>query len=421
MSTTSARAPRRRRIASDEAHAWARNLRLGNPYAKSVLRALAGYTNEFAVCNPGISTIADDTDLSEDTVRKRLRFLEDVGAIARFAQWRDEVGRLNKEGRGKRTTDEIRLLVDSDAEQIAARAAGEEIAGDEADTSFSPRCQQGLNPEETNRSPAPALRQPLQCSEGLISEPEPEDSPQAPLAGGGVSDDQDVKQSEPEHFAEFKLQYPSADLWNWAKVEPVFRALTTAEAEHARAAIPLYAAQVQPKAPRGPKPMRPDRWLRERLFTNFPEAKLPEKPKPLIFVAKGSAEHRAMGVLAIILNKSWPEIRVIEGHGEGLFRQGEVPPDYAALSQFADKPIGEWQLAEPNSKNFFAWSKRIQEWTGQRVEPQLVMLEGTTTIKFNGKEFEAQKRAHGLRIPWPWPPRKDGTLSPELETEGASQ
>lgn len=426
MSTTIQRARKRRRIASDEATAWARNLHLGNPYAKSVLRALAAYSNEFGCCDPGISTIAEDTDLSDDTVRKRLKFLEDVGAIARFAQWRDEQGRTNKEGRGKRTTDEIRLLIDGDTDDIEARAAGEEVdhrdnpEGNETGE-FNPRPQQGLNAEETNRSPTPAVGQPSDSREGLISEPEPEDSPQAPLAGGGVSEDSNGSESEPEHFAEFKQQYPSPGLWNWFKVEPVFRALTAAEAEHARAAIPLYAAQVQPKAPRGPKPMRPDRWLRERLFTNFPDAKLPVPPKPLVFIAKDSDAHRAMRVLAVILKAAPPTVGNIEGYGEGLMRRGEVPADYAALGQFADAPMEQWQLAKEGTKQFFAWSQRLHDWTGNRVEPQLVMLEGTHTITHNGKEIVAQNRALGLRVPWPWPPRKDGTLSPELETEGASQ
>jgi hypothetical protein len=117
--------PRARRIGSDEAHSWARNLKLGNPYAKLVLSMLTLYVQGDGVCFVGIEALAEDTELSTDTVRKRLAWLEDVGAIARFPQWVDASGRRNGDGNGKRTTDEIRLLLSADADAIERRAAGD--------------------------------------------------------------------------------------------------------------------------------------------------------------------------------------------------------------------------------------------------------------------------------------------------------
>ena len=114
---------RPRRVASDEAHAWARSLQLGNPNAKSVLRALALYVDGEACCFVGIDQLAEDSDLSADTVRRRLAWLEEIGAIARTAQWLDSKGVRNGDGRGKRTTDLIRLLLHSDEATIEARAA----------------------------------------------------------------------------------------------------------------------------------------------------------------------------------------------------------------------------------------------------------------------------------------------------------
>src|SRR5262245_4716412 len=108
---TTARADKRpRRIAADEAHAWARNLRLRNLHAKMVLSMLSLYVDGEGVCFVGIPALSDDCELSPDTVRRRLAWLERIGAISRQEQWIDEYGNRNGVGRGKRTSDKIRLL-----------------------------------------------------------------------------------------------------------------------------------------------------------------------------------------------------------------------------------------------------------------------------------------------------------------------
>ena len=106
---------------------------------------------------PGTSTLARDTDISEDTVVKRLRWLAEIGAIALFKCWRDENGQRNYEGRGKPTSSEIRFLFDADVEEIRARAHGE-IVGDNARETYeiSPRPQRGLN-EDVQPPASPRL------------------------------------------------------------------------------------------------------------------------------------------------------------------------------------------------------------------------------------------------------------------------
>src|SRR6266852_8705718 len=115
----------KRRIASDKAHAWARSVPLDNPYGKTVLRALTLYVNGEGCCFVGLDQLSSDTDLSVDTVRRRLLWLERVGAIVRIPQWIDSNGRRNGDGKGKRTTDEIRLLIDADLDEIERLARGE--------------------------------------------------------------------------------------------------------------------------------------------------------------------------------------------------------------------------------------------------------------------------------------------------------
>lgn len=110
---------RLRRIGSDEAHAWARNLRLGNPYAKLVLCMLTLYVDAEGSCFVGAATLAEDCELSVNTVRGRLAWLENVGVIRRSPQWIDDKGNRNGEGRGRRTSDSVQLLIDCDAGKVS--------------------------------------------------------------------------------------------------------------------------------------------------------------------------------------------------------------------------------------------------------------------------------------------------------------
>jgi post-segregation antitoxin (ccd killing protein) len=91
-----------------------------------------------AIAYVAIPTLAEDCELSDDTVRNRLAWLEEIGAIARRPQWIDEYGRRNAEGRGKRTSDLIRLMIDVDPEVIeAARGANLEVVSREVSPSRS--------------------------------------------------------------------------------------------------------------------------------------------------------------------------------------------------------------------------------------------------------------------------------------------
>jgi len=120
--------PRPRRIAADEAHAWARNLRLGNPLAKLVLCMLALYVNGEGECFASVNQLADDTELDRKTVMARLDWLEKAGVIRRKPQWTYQRGGRNGEGIGRRTSDLIVLLMDQ----------GEEKSPDMADNSSGP-------------------------------------------------------------------------------------------------------------------------------------------------------------------------------------------------------------------------------------------------------------------------------------------
>lgn len=429
MTKAPARDRRRRRIASDEAHAWARNLKLYNPYAKSVLRALASYVDEFGSCHPGISTIAADTDLSDDTVRKRLKFLEEVGAIVRFPRWRDEQGRENTDGRGKRTTDDIRLLIDSDPEDVEARANGESVPDQGSDDTNGegeggPLPQRGLNSDAEMRSPAPALGQPSDSRKGLISEPEPEDSPQAPLAGGCEPVPETEQASEPEHFAEFWQSYPEHEVMatSRSKALALFRSMTSLEREHARVAVLLLADQLR-KLKR--KPKNAHLWLQAKGWQEYPNAKLPEAtsaPEP-VWYADDDPEIAALRVAHSIARLSPPNLRGREGHvGNWIKRLCPLGADLLALTAFTPEDCDQFaHLVEEGSNEFGAWRTKLSKWIGHEVGAIKIWLEPHNPeihdVPFSHPSHRFRKAAKGFRVPWRWPPRKDGTLIDDSEGE----
>src|SRR5215469_12361526 len=154
---------RKRRLAADEAHSWARNLKLYNPLAKLLLCMLAMYVNADGECWVGLKALAEDCDCDPKTITNRLNFLQSRGLITRKRQWISETGARNSEGRGKPTTDLIKLVME-DVEQYSM--ADDEEFSDPIGTELSDPI-----------SDPPAIRQrsasdPIQA--GSVNEPEPE-------------------------------------------------------------------------------------------------------------------------------------------------------------------------------------------------------------------------------------------------------
>lgn len=377
---------RARRIAADEAHAWARNLRLGNHHAKSVLRSLTLYVDGDGYCFVGIDQLADDCELSADTVRRRLVWLEEIGAISRVPQWIDAKGVRNSDERGKRTTDLIRLLFEADQDAIEALARGENVPETPAkSTPFSPSSQQGLNVGEGSVSPAPALRQPSHSGEGLISEPEPE--PDSPNPQGGEREGAALSEDDPEFRAAWS-SWPGHEVMRRDLALDEWAELTVEQRRHCRAAIPLFVAMQDRLGRKHPPNFH--LWIRNRGFEEFPTAAAgQENPQPSRYEL-ASAEGRAIKAL-------------YDFAGALLFEHGGAVryplPLTAQVMAFADLPPGpSWQWIEA-SNQIAAWnsflSAHVHLTRRSLVRPQLV--KGETRV--------------GMFAPWAWPPRKDGSIS----------
>jgi hypothetical protein len=405
---------RARRIAADEAHSWARNLRLKNPYAKLVLCMITQYVQGDGTCFVGIKALADDCELAEETVRRRLAWLEAVGAIVRLPQWIDENGRRNSEVRGRRTTDEIRLLFEADLDEIEARAAGHIEAenepsvpkvdplrgtgSDAAEPAGDPLHGRGSTYTEKTFSPprsplaTPSLRRGAESSE---PEPEPERDPPTPQGGDG-SDLSD-------HASEAKAW---AHVESWSKFEgawqepilhqticrQIWSAFHDDEREMAIKVARGYRKWREAQK-RPPNLCNPQKILRER--DAWPQYAALAGPDPSLrtFIAEGTKPFEAFRVAALIGGWSLPPILFDEVKASrGFWRNHPPSADLLGLSVFADKPIEQWVTLEENTKPFYAWAARIYDWFGKRLTP--------------------------LRVPCLFPPRKDGSLGASSADSG---
>lgn len=384
MTASASKKPRARRIAADEAHAWARNLRLRNPYAKLLLCMLTQYVNGEGICFVAISTLAEDCELSQGTTRSRLAWLETVGAIARFPQWVDTAGKRNSDGRGKRTSDEIRLILSADPDAIEAAAGGDAEPGEGVDCdNISPPHGEGLNaaPEE-GRTPV-ALQQPSICVEGQdSSEHEPEDSPQAPQ--GGPSD------SVVEGWEEFKTAWESDGdpIVKVSLAKTIFAALTPDERSRVtRAARGLIAKRSRDKRP-GTKPSAQG-FLREReAWAAFEKlAQDAEQIAAQRVIPVNSREGRAwLAILRMIGSVGFPPHKLVDG-GRGFLAPVELTPQALALGDAVNEhggPEGKWIKVAAGSNEHGAWRRLVGELINREFNP-----------------------VYG--VPAPFPPRADGS------------
>jgi hypothetical protein len=402
---------RARRIAADEAHSWARNLRLNNPHAKLTLSMLSLYVDGDGCCFVSIPTLADDTELSPQTVRSRLAWLEEIGAIVRLPQWVDELGRRNGEQRGKRTSDLIQLLIETDPAVIEAAANGDPSV---VSREVSPMPQTGLNnaadPICNNVSPAPALRQPYDSAEGLKTEPEPESSPKPPSRGPSDADRLDEGEAEPEHFAPAWLAYRRHEVMRRDLGLEAFRELPPDKQRLCRAAVPHYMAALKPNE----RPQNFNVWVKARGFEAFPDARLGDDlPKPPERRFVQGAELEGLQIASLIADRRELPVRREPEHGEGVWRTLPHQPDLVALAA-CGRPSDAWQVVEIGSDHYAAWRDRLRLWLGFDPRPEKVWLEPEAEVHRLPPlhaDFKVRKSKQGLRVPATWPPRRNGQWS----------
>jgi hypothetical protein len=396
----------RSRIGSDDARAWVRKLRLGNPYAKAILMAVANYMNENGTAYPGVATLREDTDIAEDTIVSRLRWCESIGAIALFKAWVDENGQRNLEGRGRVTSSEIRFLFDADPELIATAAAensrarplrGAALASHEEkvssrhdgeqndDISSRPQREQNevssrLAPEQP---PTPAAR----------SLKEEEDSPPNPPPGGGQAVDLELERD----LMEASNTYP-APITDMPKFRAVMGALSREERQRVLTGMRGYADYIRGLERKGKSRNVKDahRWVAAGMWQGY--------------VPQGArAEAAALAQTIPIKSDAGKALVLLHqiGIGTGPLEiggcyQNPRPLSPQALALTNAPPEEEWIfITTEQPHQVRAWNDLIGRELIGRARPPLIRKRYWPCIR---------RIAEGCAVPWPWPPRKDGTI-----------
>lgn len=419
---------------------WARKLPINNAYAKSILRALANYMNEDGSAYPGLSTLAEDTDINEDTIAGRLRWLESIGAIVILKNWMDERGNRNCDGVGRPTSWEIRFLIDADIAEIAERAktssktrqlSGAARASHEARVAESPPESRLSDSDESTISDRPGRylkgQEPPPASPGLATEQPPtasvrilnleqEDSPLPPFQGGDGSAinlvGEEKSWSGSDTWPAFEIIWTEPIL-RQSIARQVYSALTEDERTAARKAAAGYVAYRRSQK-KPPNVINAHTFLREReAWAKFaelapPEPKAPTAPKPETWLDASSDEFHAFALMKAINRKPIPKL------ANGITFIGNLPAGAAALAALItrDTETGEidkssWTIAGKNTPVFVAWCERASEWLGFWPDEQRIWLDEHDNIVAAPKD--AAITPSGL------PRCRDGLLVPFTE------
>ena len=388
------------------------------------------YVDGDGVCFVSIPALAEDCELSSQTVRDRLAWLEEIGVIARTPQWIDEYGHRNGNNKGRRTSDLIRLMIDLDESGIEARA----------EESRRPNsASQAVDPQNVTLSPATGSNEdgealpsalpsslpsacPSDSAEGLTSEPEPQPEPESPpnppLGDVHASRDLDSKEghtSEPTLFLEFWQAYPGHEVMSRARALELFEAMTPDHQQHARNAAPLLAATLK-KLDR--KPRDAHRWLAERGWLEYPNAAKAEPARSPRRMIKHGELAAVLVALRIAGRRPLPVVNVTsEETGrstDGGFWGLPINPDLMAMAPFNGiDDTATWHVVEEGSAEFAAWRDRLAGWLGCEVETEKIWLEPYRPevhgLPGSDPNFKIRKSTQGLRVPQLFPPRKDGT------------
>jgi|SRR5271166_1619365 len=386
---------RARRIASDEAHAWARNLRLRNAGAKYVLCMLTLYVNGDGACWVSINQLAEDCELASETIRRRLAWLETIGAVLRRAQWIDEHGKRNGDGRGRRTSDDILLLVDSDPNYVENNAisSGDDVPPLSEGGATAGGPDNGCPSADPPVSPlvAPSLRTGPESSE---HEPEQEESPLPPKTGG---DEEFSKRAVGgERLRLIEPLWPEA-ITDAHRAVNVLSSLSEAEWQQCLTGAKGYARFIRNRRESGKPRLVKDfhNWARNQQWRGFVTAgEEAEKIAERKTVAVDSPEGRAWGVLCRVAHVSLSEFR---GH---CVIPHELSPQLLALAEAPKR----WQfIAESEVNQVGAWRALIARELADRARPEL--------IDDRSWRGYCPTRTRGFLAPWPWPPRKDGSTA----------
>ncbi|WP_354132781.1 hypothetical protein [Bradyrhizobium sp. RT9a] len=207
---------------------------------------------------------------------------------------------------------------------------------------------------------------------------------------GGFRSKREVERSEEREavWRAFLGVYPGISAMPQDDARNALDALPIDETEWAISSAPLYAAECR-KLSKAPK--NAHTWLRKAMFKNFPRGG-PPPARPDSFAAD-SPEGRALAALHQVARKTIPTI-----NGRVTYR-GEVTPQLLAFAQAGERSAWPWiESSDATRDQIAAWARFIE-----------AHVPGPRGPLIETRGLGANQRA-GIHAPWPWPPKKDGSI-----------
>src|ERR1700683_1706574 len=399
----------------------ARGLPLHSLSAKFTLMMIGSYAGTDGACFPSLGRLAEDTLQSVDTVRRRIRELEQLEVLVRLARWASpdgaivltKIGEGEKPGGCRQSSDELRLQLQMTAEQVQARVDalgwGKKEAADQEDNEADrvaecnpPPLQNAILPPSTALPPSPSqaaatpgvaqLCNPLNRLSNSSGETTP-----LPPKGGAVDDWDDFQKDWQEPILHQTL---CQQLWSAFKPEEKLLCRKAA-----RGYVAWRKGQRKP-----PNPINAQKFLREidawpQFASHAPAAVERQLPSAAIFEAEGSESWRARCVIAKIVGHEPPKALGLGIERGGKFRYALLTAQLA-LAQFADDDPEKWAFEPEGSPKCGAWKSFLQ------CDARLITTAWTKKDVL-GKIIDWALRDRGLRIPPTpngFPPRKDGSF-----------
>jgi hypothetical protein len=372
---------RRRRPGSDESASWARNLTLGDAQAKFVLRSIVVYVVDTGIAEVSHDTLVADTELSLATVRRKLRWLQEIGLVTLIPRWVDEMGRINHDGRGKQAVGHIRVHTEIDAFDVAMRTDTDKGNTDENTDDSQQPLTQNTDDGETPLKPGEPPPMGVSGSHRLYASEDSEIKkevriPPSPPKGG-------FDEALEKRWQDFKSGYPDGIL-DLDKAKAAFGGLSDADQAAALAGLPHYADRCKR---RREKSIKAHLYVRKRFWEGLgtsPDA----RPNAGPYDPRSEA---GKAIMVLCEMAQYSPIRA--GDGRIVWRR-EITPQLLALASAygIDKPRLRWPMP---GKQFWAWAELLDR-----------AFEGLV-----------RRRLNEISAPWEWPPLKDGTLSPTGPTE----
>ena len=363
---------------------WAIAQKTGSPRAKCVLMSIGNYANQDWCAWPSQELIGKESEQSVDSVQK---YLADLIAASL-------VRRIKLKRFGRRTHDFFILppspVYRSPIEDIMPLLpTGCDVMDDATATDGSVQTEESAKPPQDSEIDAtaaggsvleptlpPLAVDATDVQRQLIDEPVMNQESLTQT----LSQEKEATEADQEtwkRFEQFKRDYP-IPIFDVAAASRWFEPLSVADQELALIGAVRYGHECT-RLKRRPKDAH--RFLRDRLFAEFAD----RANEASAILAADSPEAIAVKAIYTVAGKGFFVDSVMRSSSGGTRYPKAIPPQLLAL---ANAPP-ERQWAALDHRQATAWQ---------------ALIDAFVTVKSN-------RLVQGSRAPWPWPPRKDGSLS----------